>query len=94
MLEALPGALPAGSRWTRPAGGMFVWVELSLEADALALLPTAVEEGVAFVPGAPFFAEEGRRNSLRLSFVTLSPNQISEALRRLRAALTPDESRV
>ena len=91
MLEALPEALPAGSRWTRPAGGMFVWVELSPEADALALLPTAVEEGVAFVPGAPFFAEERRRNSLRLSFVTLSPTQISEALRRLQAALTSEE---
>ena len=94
MLEALPGALPAGSRWTRPVGGMFVWVELSPEADALALLPNAVEEGVAFVPGAPFFAEEGRRNSLRLSFVTLSPTQISEALRRLQAALTSEDSRV
>jgi 2-aminoadipate transaminase len=73
---------------------MFVWVELSPEADALALLPNAVEEGVAYVPGAPFFADEGRRNSLRLSFVTLSPNQISEALRRLRAALTSEDSPV
>jgi 2-aminoadipate transaminase len=53
-----------------------------------------VEEGVAFVPGAPFFAEEARRNSLRLSFVTLSPTQISEALRRLRVALTSEDSPV
>jgi 2-aminoadipate transaminase len=66
---------------------MFVWVELPPGADALALLPNAVEQGVAFVPGAPFFAEEERRNSLRLSFATLSPSQISEALRRLQAAL-------
>ncbi len=96
MLEALPQVLPVGSCWTRPAGGMFVWVELPPGADALALLPKAVEQGVAFVPGAPFFAEKERRNSLRLSFATLSPKQISEALRRLQAAMAsrPEENRV
>ena len=87
MLEILPQVLPEGSRWTRATGGMFVWVELPPEVDALTLLPAAVEKGVAFVPGAPFFAEEGRRNSLRLSFVTLPPNQLDEALQRLHAAL-------
>ena len=87
MLEKLPEVLPEGSRFTRATGGMFVWVDLPPEVDALSLLSVAVEKGVAFVPGAPFFAEPGPINSLRLSFVTLPPDQLDEALERLSAAV-------
>jgi len=87
MLETLPAVLPQDSRWTRPSGGMFVWVELPPDVDAHSLLPVAVDQGVAFVPGTHFFADKGRRNTLRLSFTTLPPEQLHEALERLGTAV-------
>jgi 2-aminoadipate transaminase len=84
MAEALrtqlpgPQAGPAQAvHWQQPAGGMFFWLTLPEGLDAAALLPAAVEAGVAFVPGASFFAGEARPNTLRLSFVTVSPAQIA-----------------
>ncbi len=56
LLEGLPQALPEGSRWNRPDGGMFVWVNLPEGYDAAHLLKAAVEHQVAYVPGAPFHA--------------------------------------
>lgn len=88
MIAALPSTLPAGSRWTDPDGGMFTWVRLPDGFDAAALLPTALEHDVAFVPGAPFFAGEPDRATLRLSFTTHTPDEIREGMRRLGAALT------
>ncbi len=87
MLAGLPGALPEGSTWTRPAGGMFVWVRLPDGHDAEALLPRALEEGVAFVPGTSFFAGPAQPGALRLAFSEQSPERIAEALRRLGRAL-------
>lgn len=87
MLAGLPGALPEGSTWTRPAGGMFVWVRLPDGHDAEALLPRALEEGVAFVPGTSFFAGPAQPGALRLAFSEHSPERIAEALRRLGRAL-------
>jgi 2-aminoadipate transaminase len=87
MLDGLPAALPEGSRWTRPDGGMFVWLTLPPGRDTGALLPRAVEEGVAYVPGAPFFAAEPLPHTARVSFATLEPPQIAEALGRLGRAL-------
>ena len=66
---------------------MFFWLELPEGVDAEALLPRAVERGVAFVPGAPFFAGEARKNTLRLSFVTVAPEAIERGVRALAAAL-------
>ncbi|HCA84701.1 MAG TPA: transcriptional regulator [Streptomyces sp.] len=87
MLAGLPGALPGGSRWNRPAGGMFVWASLPAGLDATALLRTAVEHDVAYVPGAPFFAAEPDPATLRLSFTTHTPDEIREGLLRLAKAL-------
>jgi len=87
MRAALEAHLPAGCRWTVPTGGMFFWVELPANVDAIALLPKAVANGVAFVPGAAFFAEHARANTMRLSFVTVSPEQIERGIRALAAAL-------
>jgi len=87
MLAGLPAALPQGSRWTRPEGGMFVWLTLPEGVDTGALLGRAVEEGVAYVPGAPFFASDPLAHTARVSFATLEPPQIAEALRRLGRAL-------
>ena len=66
--------------WTRPVGGMFVWVRLPEGLDAKALLPKAVEAGMAFVPGAPFYAHEPDRRTLRLSFVTSTVAQIEQGM--------------
>jgi DNA-binding transcriptional MocR family regulator len=87
MLAGLEAVLPAGSEWTRPTGGMFVWVTLPDGHDADALLRSALDHGVAFVPGASFFAGEPDRRTLRLSFTQTGPQEIAEGLRRLGAAL-------
>jgi len=70
-----------------PGGGMFFWVELPEGVDSEALLVKAVARGVAFVPGAPFFAGEPRANTLRLSFVTVGVDLIERGIAALAAAL-------
>ncbi|MEU6330939.1 PLP-dependent aminotransferase family protein [Streptomyces sp. NPDC047049] len=87
LVDGLSTALPGGSRWNRPAGGMFVWVTLPEGYDATALLPWVVRHDVAYVPGAPFFAGPPDATAVRLSFVTHSPEEIREGLERLRKAL-------
>ncbi|MFM9369175.1 PLP-dependent aminotransferase family protein [Streptomyces sp. Da 82-17] len=87
MLAGLPDALPAGSTWSRPEGGMFLWVRLPEEYDATALLPEVVRHDVAYVPGAPFHAADPDRATLRLCYVTQTPDEIAEGLRRLRRGL-------
>jgi 2-aminoadipate transaminase len=87
MQAALLAHLPAGCRWQVPAGGMFFWLELPHGLDAAALLPQAVEAGVAFVPGAPFFAGAGPAHTLRLSFVTVSPERIAQGVRALAGVI-------
>ncbi|MEY9872715.1 2-aminoadipate transaminase [Streptacidiphilus sp. MAP12-33] len=86
LLAGLPGALPAGSTWNRPDGGMFLWVRLPEGHDATALLRSAVTHDVAYVPGAPFFATRPDRATLRMSFTTHTPDEITEGLRRLARA--------
>jgi 2-aminoadipate transaminase len=83
MLDALEANLPPGSTYTRPDGGLFVWVELPAGLDAQALLLRAVEQKIAYVPGAPFFAHAPRRESLRLNFSNRPPELIAEGMRRL-----------
>jgi 2-aminoadipate transaminase len=87
MIAALPAALPPGSDFNRPDGGMFLWVRLPAGHDATELLPVALDHHVAFVPGAPFFAGEPDPGALRLSFTTHTPEEIGEGLRRLAGAL-------
>lgn len=87
MRAALERHMPAGCRWNVPAGGMFFWVELPEGVDAMALLPKAVERGVAFVPGAAFFADHPKANTMRLSFVTVAPDQIERGITLLAQAL-------
>ena len=70
-----------------PEGGMFFWVELPAGTDAAALLPEAVALGMAYVPGAAFYASEPRANTLRLSFVTVAAPQIERGVALLAQAL-------
>ncbi|MFD6435493.1 PLP-dependent aminotransferase family protein [Streptomyces venezuelae] len=88
MLAGLADALPEGSSWLRPEGGMFVWAKLPDGHDTTELLRTVITHDVAYVPGAPFFAGEPDRATLRMCFVTQTPEEIAEGLRRLGRALT------
>lgn len=76
MLAALEREMPEGVTWTRPVGGMFLWLRLPAGLDTVPLLPRAVERNVAFVPGAAFYADAPESNTMRLSFVTASTSQI------------------
>jgi 2-aminoadipate transaminase len=87
LLAGLAEHLPAGSRWTEPEGGLFVWVELPPGFDAERVLPAAIQRGVAFVPGRFFYAGPGRPETLRLSFATESPATLLEGAARLGAAI-------
>ncbi|MBS1177408.1 MAG: valine-pyruvate aminotransferase [Proteobacteria bacterium] len=87
MRDALDKHLPAGCRFNVPAGGMFFWVELPEGLDAVALLPQAVDAGMAYVPGAPFYCSAPRLNTLRLSFVTVAPPLIEQGVTALGRVL-------
>ncbi|QEU92661.1 PLP-dependent aminotransferase family protein [Streptomyces kanamyceticus] len=87
MLAGLGEALPSGASWIRPEGGMFVWATLPDGYDAGALLPGVIAHDVAYVPGAPFFAGAVDVATLRLCFVTQTPDEIGEGLRRLGEGL-------
>jgi 2-aminoadipate transaminase len=79
-------------QWNTPDGGMFLWARLPQGMDAAALLPRAVERGVAFVPGAAFYAGQGDARSLRLSFVTATTEQIATGIAALAQAIRDSRS--
>jgi DNA-binding transcriptional MocR family regulator len=68
MLAALARYAPEGTAWTRPDGGMFIWMTLPPHIDARALLEQAIRADIAFVPGSAFFPDGSGRNTMRLSF--------------------------
>jgi len=76
MLDAMDEHFPKEATWTKPDGGMFIWVELPKHINAMELLDEAIKNKIAFVPGAPFYANEPATNTLRLSFVTVAPDRI------------------
>ncbi len=91
MLEALEQFFPTEVIWTKPKGGLFLWVTLPVGMDCHELFDAALKENVAFVPGDCFYAanghqEEGRRH-LRLNFSNAPPEQIREGIRRLGIAI-------
>ncbi|KPF69659.1 2-aminoadipate aminotransferase [beta proteobacterium AAP99] len=83
MIESLREHLPAGVHFTVPEGGMFLWLTLPAGIDTMKLLDAAVAANVAFVPGAPFYANEITPNTLRLSFVTVPPEKIRAGVKVL-----------
>jgi 2-aminoadipate transaminase len=80
MLEALEREFPAGVTWTKPEGGMFLWVTVPGHIDTQKLLAEAVEQNVAFVPGGPFFAGKPQHNTMRLSFATVPEEKIRSGI--------------
>lgn len=87
MLAALAREMPPEVSWNQPAGGMFLWARLPQGMDAAALLPRAVDQGVAFVPGAAFYADHADPRTLRLSFVTASEQEIQHGVAALAAVI-------
>lgn len=84
ILAALEAAMPDGVTWSRPEGGMFIWVTLPEGIDTATLLARAVsEERVAFVPGSAFFADGSGRNTLRLSFTLADERAVTQGIPRL-----------
>ena len=91
MVHALEREMPAGTTWTVPEGGFFVWVQLPEGMNADDLLPAAARNGVIYLPGSWFFPDRSEVRGLRLNFSTLPEERIVEGVRRLgetlRAAL-------
>lgn len=83
MADGLAAVLPDGASLTRPEGGMFLWARVGGQVDTTALLPAAVDAGIAYVPGRPFFVSDPDDTTMRLSFVTNSPQVIAEGVARL-----------
>ena len=93
LLGALRRRMPAETRWTEPAGGFSLLVTLPAGLDATALLPEALERGVAFTPGAPFFPDGGGERTVRLSFSSVPAARIDEGVRRLAETIKAARSR-
>ena len=87
MRAALEQHMPPGCHWNAPVGGMFFWIECPAHIDTTALLPTAVEAGMAYVPGSTFYPHGGHAHTLRLSFVTVPPERIEQGVAALAKVL-------
>lgn len=87
MLEALDRYFPKSARWTKPDGGVFLWVTLPPGADSGHLLEAALNEGVAFVPGGEFHLNGEGKNTMRLNFSNMPPARIEEGIKKLGGLL-------
>jgi 2-aminoadipate transaminase len=87
MLAAMTRHFPPGIHWTRPHGGLFLWVTLPETVDTAVILERAVANKVAFVPGTAFYPEGGGRNTFRLNFSNAQPEQIKIGVKRLGEVL-------
>ena len=83
LLAALERSMPADVGWTRPSGGFFSWLTLPVDAAALAF--RAVEEGIAIVPGGPFYPDGRGTSNVRLSFSNVGDELIDVGIERLGA---------
>ncbi|MBN1438354.1 MAG: PLP-dependent aminotransferase family protein [Anaerolineales bacterium] len=83
MLDGMQNTFPAGVKWTRPQGGLFLWVTLPEGMDSTEILSAAVENKVAFVPGSPFFPAGGGGNTLRMNYSNATDGGIREGMSRL-----------
>lgn len=83
LLASLERHFPGSATWTRPHGGMFVWVQLNAPISTQELLDRAVEHRVAYVPGAPFCPDGGGQDTMRLNFSNVPPEKLEEGVKRL-----------
>ena len=87
MVAALEAMMPEGVSFTRPQGGLFLWVTLPERIKAIELLKRCLEQNVAFVPGDSFFPNGGVENTLRLNYSNMPEDRIREGVARLAAAI-------
>ena len=87
MIAAMKEHFPDDIRFTRPAGGLFLWVELPEGISSREVLELSLEENVAFVPGGAFYANGGHENTMRLNFSAMPEDRITEGIRRLGLVL-------
>jgi len=83
LLDALQKHMPSGTSWTKPKGGFFSWVTLPIGLDSQAMLPLALSQLVAYVPGTGFYANGRGERFMRLCYSSSSPERIEEGVRRL-----------
>jgi 2-aminoadipate transaminase len=94
MIESLAERMPAGTTWSDPDGGFFVWVTFPAGVDAEAMLSDAIDEGVTYLPGSFFYAGDGGARHARLSFSHASPAAIDEGIAALATAVRAETSPV
>ncbi len=87
MLDALEEHMPKGVTWTRPEGGLFLWVTVPPQINTANLMIEAVQQKVAFVPGESFFPCGGGTNTMRMNFSYSTPDEINEGISRLSRVL-------
>ncbi|MFC8850961.1 MULTISPECIES: PLP-dependent aminotransferase family protein [unclassified Micromonospora] len=90
LLAALEDLMPAGTTWTRPGGGLFVWANLPDGLDSKAMMPRAIAARVAYVPGTGFYADGTGTGNMRLNFSFPTPERIREGVRRLAGVMEQD----
>ncbi len=83
MVEAMGEYFPANVSFTKPEGGMFLWVTLPEGISTMDMFDKALERNVAFVPGDPFYAEPGKHSTMRLNFTNADEDTIRDGIRRL-----------
>ncbi len=91
-LGALGDMMPAGTTWTVPEGGFYIWVTLPDGLNSKEMLPRAIAERVAYVPGTGFYADGTGASHLRLSYCFPPPERIREGVRRLAAVVEQEMS--
>jgi len=91
MLGALEASMPEGCRWTRPGGGFYVWLKLPSGLDAGSMLPRAITDRVAYVPGTGFYADGSGAEYMRLSYCYPEPDRIREGVRRLAGTIQAEQ---
>jgi len=87
LISALRDLMPAGTTWTNPTGGLFVWLTLPEGLDSKAMMPRAIAARVAYVPGTGFYADGTGTSNMRLNFSYASPERLREGVRRLSGVM-------
>lgn len=93
LLSLLEKYMPEGVSWTRPEGGLFLFVSLPENMDATALFPVAIEKGVAYVPGSYFYADDSHRNTMRLSFSYMENERMEAGVKLLASLLAETQGK-
>ena len=87
MLSSLEEFFPAGCKWTRPRGGMFLWVELPKYINTVEMMPEAIKEKVAYINGKSFYVDGNGLNTMRLNFTNAGDDEIREGIKRLAGVI-------